>query len=117
MYVFSMSRATCLGVSRAMDLRVSTASHLELSRATDLEESRETNVKVKRHVTIVLDRKLVFCTSKIIFTHQNCEYSFRRLTMVIATGFIPLSTLSVVPKIAMWESSQWLGKNIVQSTD
>ena len=115
MFVFSMSRAR---VSRAMDLRVSTASHLELSRATDLEESRETNVKVKRHVTIVLDRKLVFCTSKIIFTHQNCEYSFRRLTMVIATGFIPLSTLSVVPKIhvAMWESSQWLGKNIVQST-
>ena len=36
--------------------------------------------------------------------------------MVIGTGFIPLSLLSVVSTMVMWESSQWLGKNIVQST-
>ena len=31
-------------------------------------------------------------------------------------GFIFLSPLSVVSPMIMWESSQWLGKNIVQST-
>ena len=45
------------------------------------------------------------------------QYSFRRLMIVIATGFIPLSLLSVVSTMIMWESSQWLGKNIVGSTD
>ena len=35
--------------------------------------------------------------------------------IVIATGFIPLAHLSVVPTI--WESRQWLGKNIVRSID
>ena len=30
--------------------------------------------------------------------------------MVIATGLIPLSLLSIVSTIVMWESSQWLGK-------
>ena len=44
------------------------------------------------------------------------QYSFRGLMMVMATGFIPLSLLSVVSTMVMWESSQWLGKNIVQST-
>ena len=31
-------------------------------------------------------------------------------------GFIPFSLLSVVSTMVMWESSQWLGKNIVRST-
>ena len=44
------------------------------------------------------------------------QYSFRGFMIVIATGFIPLSTLSVVSTMFMWESSQWLGKNIMQST-
>ena len=44
------------------------------------------------------------------------QYSFRVLIIVIATGFIPLSALSIVSTIVMWESSQWLGKNIVWST-
>ena len=35
------------------------------------------------------------------------------MVIVIATGFIPLSPLSVVSTLVMWESSQWLGKNIV----
>ena len=39
------------------------------------------------------------------------QYSFPGLIIVIATGFIPLS-----PPLVLWESSQWLGKNIVQST-
>ena len=45
-----------------------------------------------------------------------CQYSFRGLMVVIATGFIPLSLLSVVSTIVMWESSQWLVKNTVPST-
>ena len=45
-----------------------------------------------------------------------CQHSFGRLMIVIATGFIPLSPLSVVSTKVMWESSQWLGKNIVWRT-
>ena len=44
------------------------------------------------------------------------QYSFRGLMIVIATGFIPLSQLSIISTMVMWESSQWLGKNIVLST-
>ena len=44
------------------------------------------------------------------------QYSFRGLMIVIATGFIILSPLSVVSTMVMWESSQWLKKNIVRST-
>ena len=44
------------------------------------------------------------------------QYTFGGLMIVIATGFIPLSPLSVLSTEVMWESSQWLGKNIVQST-
>ena len=44
------------------------------------------------------------------------QYSLRGFMIVIVTGFIPLSPLSVVTTMVMWESSQWLGKNIVQST-
>ena len=44
------------------------------------------------------------------------QYSLLELMIVIATGFIPLSPLSVVSTMFMWESSQWLGRNIVQST-
>ena len=36
--------------------------------------------------------------------------------IVIATGVIPLSPLSVASAMAMLESNQWLGKNIVCST-
>ena len=43
------------------------------------------------------------------------KYSFRRLTIVIATGFNRISLLSVVSTMIRLESSQWLGKNIVQS--
>ena len=38
------------------------------------------------------------------------------LMIVIATGFIPLSPLSVVLPMVTWDSSQWLGKNIVRNT-
>ena len=43
------------------------------------------------------------------------QYFFQRLMIVIATGFIPLSPL-YVSTMVMWESSKWLGKNIVRST-
>ena len=35
--------------------------------------------------------------------------------IVTATGFIPFSPRSIVSAMVMWESSQWLGKNIVWS--
>ena len=44
------------------------------------------------------------------------QHSIRRLMIVIVTGFIPLSLLSVVSTMVMWESSQWLRENIVRST-
>ena len=49
------------------------------------------------------------------FDPQLGQYSFRGLMIAIATGFIPLSPLSVVLTMVMWESSQWLGKNILWS--
>ena len=45
------------------------------------------------------------------FDRQLGQYFFRGLMIVNATGFIPLSSLSVVSTMVMWESSQWLGKN------
>ena len=50
------------------------------------------------------------------FDPQLCLYSFRGLMIDIATGFIPLSPMSLVLTMVMSESRQWLGKNIVQST-
>ena len=41
------------------------------------------------------------------------QYSFPGLMKVVVTEFIPLSPLSIVSTMVMWESSQWLGKNIV----
>ena len=55
-------------------------------------------------------------TGSLWFDPWLCQYSFRRSMIVIATGFIPLSPWSVVSTMVMWESSRWLGKNIVQST-
>ena len=51
-----------------------------------------------------------------LFNPQLSQYSFQGLMIVIATGFIPLSPLSIVLILIMWKSSQWLGKNIVRST-
>ena len=42
------------------------------------------------------------------------KYLFRGF--MIVTGFIPLSPLPFVSTMVMWESSEWLGKNIVTST-
>ena len=44
------------------------------------------------------------------------QYSVRGLMIVISTGFIPLSPLSIASAMGMWGSSQWIGNNIVQST-
>ena len=44
------------------------------------------------------------------------KYSFQGLIMVNATGFVPPSPQSVVLAMVMWESSLWLGKDIVRST-
>ena len=50
------------------------------------------------------------------FDPRLIHYSSRGLMIVFATGFIPLSPLSIVSTMVMWESSQWFGKNIVLST-
>ena len=50
------------------------------------------------------------------FDHQFGQKDFRGFMIVIATGFIPPLCLSVVSTMDMWESSQWLGKNIVRNT-
>ena len=34
----------------------------------------------------------------------------------MVAGFIPISPVSIVSRMFKWESSRWLGKNIVQST-
>ena len=47
---------------------------------------------------------------------DSANILLRGLMIVIANGFFPLSPLSVVSTMVMWESSQWLGKNIVRST-
>ena len=47
------------------------------------------------------------------FDSMLSQYSFQRLMIVIATGFIPLSMLSVVSTMNIWQRSQWLGKKIV----
>ena len=44
------------------------------------------------------------------------QYPVRRLTIVTATGVIPLSPLSVISTMNMCESSNWLGKDIVRCT-
>ena len=51
------------------------------------------------------------------FDTRSGQYFFRGLMKVIATGFIPLSPLPVVSTMIMWESSQWLEKNIVRNRD
>ena len=61
-------------------------------------------------------RVLDFRTGGGWFDPQLEQYSFPGLMIAIATRFIPLSYLSIVSTMTMWESSQWLGKNIVQST-
>ena len=38
------------------------------------------------------------------------QYFLRGLMIVIATGLIPLSPLSIVSTLVMWERSHWLGK-------
>ena len=49
------------------------------------------------------------------FKPRLAQYSFRGLMIVIKTGFIPLSPLSIVSTMVMCENSQWLGKNFVRS--
>ena len=44
------------------------------------------------------------------------HYSFQELMIVVVTGFTPLSPLSIVSTMVMWENCQWLGKNIVWCT-
>ena len=55
---------------------------------------------------------------RILQTSKNKDLKtggrwFRGLMIVIATGFIPPSSISIV---VIWERSQWLGKNIERST-
>ena len=71
-------------------------------------------VKAKTHSSV--GRVPDFRTEGCWFHPQLGQYSFWGLMIVIATGFIQLSVLCIVFTMVIWESSQWLGKNIVQST-
>ena len=44
------------------------------------------------------------------------QYSYLGLIIFIAPGFLPFSPQSIVLTMVMWESSQWLRKNIMQSS-
>ena len=50
------------------------------------------------------------------FNPRLGQYSFRGLMIVVVTGFIPLSPLSIVSTMVMWESSLCSGpeKSIVR---
>ena len=61
---------------------------------------------------VVKSQKAMICETGAIYNVS----AKKGLMIVIVTGFIPLSLLSVVWTMVMRESSQWLGKNIVQST-
>ena len=50
------------------------------------------------------------------FDPQLGQYSFQGLMMVTATGFIPLSQLSVVLIMVMWESKQGLETILYRGT-
>ena len=45
-----------------------------------------------------------------------CHYTFQQLIIVIMTRLIPLSRLSIFSMMVIQESSQWLGKSVVQRT-
>ena len=49
------------------------------------------------------------------FDPQVGQYSFPGLMILIATGVIPLSPLTITLIIVIKESRQWLGKNIARS--
>ena len=48
------------------------------------------------------------------FNPRLGQYSIQEFMTVFATGNIPLSSLSFVSTLVMWEGSKWLGKNIVK---
>ena len=58
-----------------------------------------------------------FSTGGRWFDSRLGQYSFHGLMIATETGFIPVSPMSVVSIMVMWESSQWFRKNIVRSTD
>ena len=43
------------------------------------------------------------------------QFSVRGLMIAIAPGFILLSPVSIATTMVMWESNQWLRKNILRS--
>ena len=49
----------------------------------------------------------------VIFDPRLGQYSFWKLMIVIATGFIPLTPIAAISTMVKWESSQWLGKQPV----
>ena len=50
------------------------------------------------------------------FDPWHSQNSFHGSMIIIATGYNPLSYLSIVSVMVMWLSSQWLGNNIMWYT-
>ena len=62
-----------------------------------------------RSVSCVKD----FRTGGLLYEPLAGPFSFPGLMTIVVTGFLPQPLLSIVLMMVMWESSQWLGKNIV----
>ena len=104
---------------------MSSANAFKLDWSQNLSFGKELNPLLHDPVLLLLREKpSPIAQSSIVdlrtggrwFDPRIGQYSFRGFMRVIATGFIPLSLLSVVSTMVMWESGQWFGKNIVRNT-
>ena len=90
--VFSTYLENFLPFSSKLKLSSANSSTLEIDLSAELHSS----------VGSVADLRIGGC----LFDPQLGQYSFPGLMIVIATGFIPLSSLSIVSTMVMRESSQ-----------
>ena len=99
---------------------------LSSANAFNLDQSKKMSVDKELKTTILPDHGPSTLTQSVAYrtgeqevaasiTSSANNFFYLRLMTVIATGFIPLSLLTIVSTIVMWESSQWPGKNIVRS--
>ena len=82
--------------------------------------------RIEQNITDVIIFCLCRAPCRLVVSVQNLKtegswfdpgfllYSIRRLMIIFATGFIPLSP--IVSTMVMWDRSQSLGDNIVMST-
>ena len=75
------------------------------------------SVSIRRLSPNAVDQSAAWKTSEVTGSNLRLgQYSFRNLMIVIATGIIPLSPMSSILMMVLWESSSWLGNNSALST-